>query len=237
MRTARLFVDNLPETTGELVLSERNHHYLSRVLRVRAGQPLALFNGLGLTATAVVSTVEKRQTTVDIQTTALAEDNRLPVTLALSLIKPDRFDWALQKATELGVSRIVPIISRFTDSPPKSDRLEKKEAHWREIVVNACEQSGHNWLPEIGPVTHFDDLELDGQQAVFAHPGVTSSPLDPTEPCWLIIGPEGGFHLDEVEALMKKQVKPMALGPRILRAETAALVGLTLLAKDYGQLS
>lgn len=236
MRTTRLFVDTLPPTTGEVVLSERNHHYLSRVLRARTDHPLALFDGHGMTASARVTALDKRHTTVAVDALCPVEDNRLPVTLGLCLIKSDRFDWALQKATELGVSRIVPLISQYTDSPPKGDRLLKKEAHWREILINACEQSGNDWVPQLEAVTPLDALDFQGQQVFMAHPGLSTEPLDTAQPAWLLIGPEGGFHADEVSVLRKKQVKPMALGPRILRAETAALVGLTLLGQGYGHL-
>ncbi|MBL6737245.1 MAG: RNA methyltransferase, partial [Litoricola sp.] len=102
------------------------------------------------------------------------------------------------------------------------------------ILVNACEQSDNHWLPQLLEPTRFSDLRLTGQTIV-AHPATTTATVDPLESSLLLIGPEGGFSDEEVQTLLKKQVKPMSLGPRILRAETAAIVGLTLLGQQYGQ--
>ena len=156
------------------------------------------------------------------------------MTLGLALIKSDRLDWALQKATELGVSAIQPIITQFTDSPPKVDRLQKKWDHWREIVVNACEQSENDWVPVLREPRQLNKLALPGQTIV-AHPATDSVQINPDHEALLLIGPEGGFSDAELDFLYKKQVKPMSLGPRILRTETAAIVGLTLLGQQYGQ--
>ena len=161
-------------------------------------------------------------------------DHRLPVTLGLALIKSDRLDWALQKATELGVSAIQPIITQFTDSPPKADRLEKKRDHWKEILVNACEQSDNDWVPVLREPRQLNELALP-RQTIVAHPVTDSVQINPDHEALLLIGPEGGFSDAELDFLYKKQVKPMSLGPRILRTETAAIVGLTLLGQQYGQ--
>ena len=140
MRTPRLYADNFGHAAGAVVLSERNHHYLSRVLRAKTEQTIELFDGNGRVYQAIITDINKRETTVRILNISETPDHRLPVTLGIALIKSDRFDWALQKATELGVSAIQPIITQFTDSPPKAERLEKKWSHWQEILVSACEQ-------------------------------------------------------------------------------------------------
>ena len=234
MRTPRLYADTFSHATGEISLSERNHHYLSRVLRAKPGQLIRLFNGCGRTCEATIKAISKHETTVELLTFSESPDRRLPVTLGISLIKSDRFDWALQKATELGVSAIQPIITQFTDSPPKADRLEKKWSHWQEILVNACEQSESNWLPMLRKLRQLHELELP-EQTIVAHPATGSVKLNPYHEALLLIGPEGGFSDEELDVLQKKQVKPMSLGPRILRTETAAIVGLTLLGQQYGQ--
>ena len=234
MRTPRLYADTISHASGEVVLSERNHHYLARVLRAQVGQQVSLFNGQGCSTDAIITEINKRQTIVDLRDRTEHADQRLPVTLGMALIKSDRFDWTLQKATELGVTAILPLITQFTDSPPKADRLQKKWGHWQEILVNACEQSDNHWLPQLLEPTRFSDLRLTGQTIV-AHPATTTATVDPLESSLLLIGPEGGFSDEEIQTLLKKQVKPMSLGPRILRAETAAIVGLTLLGQQYGQ--
>ena len=234
MRIPRLYTETVGQVTDEVVLSERNHHYLSRVLRAKTEQTIELFDGNGRTCQATITDISKRETTAQILTISDTPDRRLPVTLAIALIKSDRFDWALQKATELGVTAIQPIITQFTDSPPKADRLEKKWNHWHEILVSACEQSENNWLPILNKPISLHELSLD-EQSVFAHPSSETTQVDPLQKTLLLIGPEGGFSEAEVDSLQKKQVKPMSLGPRILRTETAAIVGLTLLGQQYGQ--
>jgi 16S rRNA (uracil1498-N3)-methyltransferase len=234
MRIPRLYADTISHASGEVVLSERNHHYLARVLRAKVGNRVSLFDGNGNTANATITEITKRRTVVDLSDRKEHVDQRLPITLGMALIKSDRFDWTLQKATELGVTSILPLITQFTDSPLKADRLEKKWRHWQEILINACEQSENHWLPQVLEPARLTDLRVTGQTIV-AHPATASVTVDPLEPSLILIGPEGGFSDEEIETLLKKQVKPMSLGPRILRAETAAVVGLTLLGQQYGQ--
>lgn len=102
MRIPRLYADNFSHATGEVSLSERNHHYLSRVLRAKPGQMIRLFDGCGRTGEATVKAISKRETTIELLTISDSPDRRLPVTLGLALIKSDRFDWALQKQLSLG---------------------------------------------------------------------------------------------------------------------------------------
>ena len=233
MKKPRLYAGALGQVAGEVVLSERNHHYLSRVLRAKTSQVIELFDGTGRSYQATIKNISKRETIAQILNITKHKDRRLRVTLGLALIRSERFNWALQKATELGVFAIQPLITQFTDSPPETDRLKKKWGHWQEIVVNACEQSENNWLPELNRPSYLHELVLP-QQVVMAHPAGESAHIDTTRESLLLIGPEGGFSDDEVSSLLKKQVKPMSLGPRILRAETAAIVGLTLLGHQYG---
>ena len=234
MKTPRLYADALGHATGEVVLSDRNHHYLSRVLRAKTSQVIELFDGTGRSYQAVIENISKRETIAQILNMTEHKDKRLPVTLGLALIRSDRFDWAMQKATELGILAIQPLITQFTDSPPNEGRLKKKWGHWQEILVNACEQSENNWLPALHRPSYLHELVLP-QQVVMAHPASGSAYIDTNKESLLLIGPEGGFSNDEVSSLLKKQVKPMSLGPTVLRAETAAIVGLTLLGHQYGR--
>ena len=233
MKTPRLYANALGHAEGEVVLTERNHHYLARVLRAKTSQVIEIFDGRGRSYQAIIKNISKRETITEIFNVTEHKDKRLPITLGLALIKSDRFDWALQKVTELGVNAIQPLITQFTDSPPNAGRLKKKWGHWQEILVNACEQSENNWLPELRGPSYLHELVLP-QQVVMAHPAGESAYIDTTKESLLLIGPEGGFSDEEVNSLVKNQVKPMSLGPTILRAETAAIVGLTLLGYQYG---
>ena len=234
MKMPRLYADAFGHEAGEVVLSERNHHYLARVLRAKTAQVIELFDGGGRSCQAIIKNISKHETIAEILSITEDNDRRLPVTLGLALIKSDRFTWALQKVTELGVLGIQPLITQFTDSPPDAGRFEKQWRHWQQILVNACEQSENNWLPVLRRPVYLHELVLP-HQVVMAHPASESAYIDPTKESLLLIGPEGGFSDDEVKSLIKNEVKPMSLGPRILRAETAAIVGLTLLGHQYGQ--
>jgi 16S rRNA (uracil1498-N3)-methyltransferase len=125
VKKPRLYADALGHVAGEVVLSERNHHYLSRVRRAKTSQVIELFDGIGRSSQATIQNISKRETIAQILSITKHKDRRLPVTLGLALIRPERFDWALQKATELGVFAIQPLITQFTDSPPNADRLKK----------------------------------------------------------------------------------------------------------------
>lgn len=236
MRTTRLWIPDLSGSTDVIALNERSHHYLSRVLRAKVGMPVELFDGAGTVALGLVASISKHATTIQLSPRQTVSETPLPIVLCLALIKPDRFDWALQKATELGVLGIQPLVTRYTDAPPKYDRLEKKVTHWHEILVNACEQSGHNWLPTLYPVTTLSDwLTTPPKCLVIAHPSLAPKSMSTSEHnVHLLIGPEGGFTDEEVQSVLAAGATGLSLGPRILRAETAAVVGTTLLARDLG---
>ncbi|MDP5330791.1 MAG: 16S rRNA (uracil(1498)-N(3))-methyltransferase [Litorivicinaceae bacterium] len=236
MRTTRLWVSDLSASAGAIVLNERNHHYLTRVLRAKQGAPLILFDGQGRVAEAEIQAITKQTTTVTVTTPHQSPDTRVPIVLCLSIIKPDRFDWALQKATELGASGIQPLTTCYTEGMPKGERLQKKFAHWHEILVNACEQSEHYWLPTLHPIKEFSTwLTAPRDRIVIAHPDCTISSIPATSGLThLLIGPEGGFTDLEVQQAIQAGATGLSLGPRILRAETAAVVGMTLLARDLG---
>ena len=174
MKKPRLYADAVGHATVEVVLSERNNHYISLVLRAKTSQVIELFYGTGRSYQAVIENISKRETIAQILNITEHKDKRLPVTLGLALIRSDRFDWALQKTTELGVLAIQPLITQFTDSPPNEGRLKKKWGHWQEILVNACEQSENNWLPELHRPSYLHELVLP-QQVVMAHPASESA--------------------------------------------------------------
>ena len=236
MRITRLWVPDLSGSADAITLNARNHHYLSRVLRAKIGISVELFDGSGSVATGIVESISKHATLIRLSNAHAAAETRIPVVLCLALIKPDRFDWALQKATELGVTGIQPLVTRYTEATPKREQLDKKVAHWHEIIVNACEQSGHNWLPTLYPVTSLSPwIATPPECLVIAHPSLATKPINaPAQGAHLVIGPEGGFTDEEVNSLLEAGASGLSLGPRILRAETAAVVGTTLLARDLG---
>lgn len=235
MQIPRLFVANCRHLNGEILLSQRNHHYLANVLRAKPNQNLTVFDGSGYEFDAYVVSIVKKKSTIFLTQGRNCCDNRLPVSLGIAVIKSSRFDWALQKATELGVTAIQPLLTQFTNSPPSGEYLAKKELHWREILINACEQSYNSWLPQLLNVKKIEELTFHRQQVIMAQPASQKVTINSQKHTMLLIGPEGGFSNSEVKSLLKKKVQPMSLGPRILRTETAAIAGIAMLSQFYCQ--
>ena len=235
-RIPRIFTHSLPLALTSCELKDETAHYLLKVLRVRAGQSIELFDGQGQSVRAEVKTLERRALTIQCQAYQ-TEDNRSPVstTLALALIKPERFEWALQKATELGVHRIVPIISQRTDGR-LAEKLEKKYERWEGIITSACEQSLRSHRPHLDSACRLDQLEIQGQ-GMFLDPtarqGLQPGPAQQT----LLIGPEGGWNDAEIGWAREQGCQGASLGPRILRAETAAITALSLCQYLSGDLA
>ncbi|WP_406614492.1 16S rRNA (uracil(1498)-N(3))-methyltransferase [Mycoplasma corogypsi] len=148
------------------------------------------------------------------------------VILALSVIKIERFEWALQKATELGATKIIPVVSQFTNGELiKYGKFDKKIARFNEIIKNAAEQSFRNIIPTLLPLTNFNDLVKNATlPLVLAHEKTNTIDTSwQNKSCILLVGPEGGFSDEEVALATQRNAKIISLGKRILRAETAAL--------------
>ena len=240
MRTPRLFVDSALETGTLLDLPPSQSHYVRNVLRVRANQPLVLFNGRGGEFASTVVAVER--SVVRVQLAEFRDDNRespLKTHLALAITKRDAMDTAIQKATELGATELTPVLTEFNATSQKS--LEKRFLHWQGVIRSAAEQCERNLLPELNPVVPFNDFvaHTEAELKLIAHPGEARPLAQETAPASIavIIGPEGGFSDAEIEKAASAGFLPLGLGPRILRAETAPLVILALVQSTWGDLN
>jgi 16S rRNA (uracil1498-N3)-methyltransferase len=220
--------------------------HLAKVLRVRSGDELVVFAGDGYEYPASVEGVRGSRVAVAIGTArAVDRESPLAITLVQCIARADRMDVIVQKATELGVSRIVPVESRRGVVRLKSAQAESKAAHWRAIAVSACEQCGRNRLPAIeAPRRLMDHLgtlpppeRARADTRLLLEPGAPSRRAAPlgTEVS-LAIGPEGGLDDDEIEAFRLAGFEAMRLGPRVLRTETAAIAALAWLQGRYGDL-
>lgn len=214
-------------------LNESASHHIARVLRLTPGEQIVVFDGLHGEWQCEIATVERKAVTVlPLRFDDISRAPRAEATLALPLIKGDRMDMAIQKATEMGVRRIQLLHTRYTDVRLQGERLEKKLVHWQRIIISACEQCELNRLPELLPVIPILDWlpTVTTPLRLLAHPGqVPLRQLLPktAEPFTLVTGPEGGFSEEEVAAATAKSFQCVTLGERILRAETApvALLG------------
>jgi 16S rRNA (uracil1498-N3)-methyltransferase len=222
-------------------LDRAEAHHLQTVLRVRTGDAVMLFDGRGHTRRMVVSSAEKHG--LALTPTAAPETHPRPVcavSLFACISKGKRMDWTVEKAVELGASRIVPVISDHTIVRLDAEDGDAKAERWLRVAEEAARQCGAVWIPEIAPPVSFDaSLSLVAQTApVFvaaltpdARPlrnALAAHPRPPAQAGWFV-GPEGDFTSEELNALLAAGAVPVSLGPLVLRAETACLYGLCAL--------
>ncbi|WP_028629559.1 16S rRNA (uracil(1498)-N(3))-methyltransferase [Metapseudomonas resinovorans] len=237
MRLSRFFID-APLALGQHNLPEAQAHYIGRVLRLASGDPVQLFDGSGQEYLGELIEVGKKTVRVELREafTGMAE-SPLRVHLGQGLSRGERMDWAIQKATELGVAQISPIVSERCEVRLKDERADKRLAHWRQVAISACEQCGRSVLPVIhSPVTLADwQRDVQADLKLVLHP--VAEPLAghgrPSSLAFLI-GPEGGLSEAEVDAAKAAGFHPARLGPRVLRTETAPVVALSVAQQLWG---
>jgi 16S rRNA (uracil1498-N3)-methyltransferase len=242
MRIPRIHTDQALLPGHEVLVPEQAGEHVARVLRLERGHPLILFNGDGRECDARLASLAKRAVTA--QVIAAREVDReapLRLTLAQGIARGEKMDWILQKATELGVARIVPIVTERTEVKLDEERAERRLAHWTQVIAGACEQSGRNRLPAIEPPQRLDrwlgvlgdDVAL--RLALLPNADVALRQL-PTmnHGAMLAVGPEGGFSDNDIALLTQSGFRGLRLGPRILRTETAGLAALAALQAVAG---
>ncbi|MBJ9974903.1 16S rRNA (uracil(1498)-N(3))-methyltransferase [Pseudomonas sp. S75] len=237
MRLSRFFID-APLSLGEHALPETQAHYIGRVLRMSAGDAVQLFDGSGQEYLGQLLEVGKKSVRVALeQAIAGQPDSPLQVHLGQGLSRGERMDWAIQKATELGVQAITPIVSERCEVRLKDERADKRLAHWRQVAISACEQCGRSSLPQIlAPVTLGEWIEtVEADLKLVLHPvaQALSSHARPQRLAFLI-GPEGGLSDAEVEQAKAAGFHAARLGPRVLRTETAPVVALSVAQQLWG---
>lgn len=244
MRIPRIFTDQPLHSGHEVLLPEQAGEHVVRVLRLERGHPLILFNGDGRESDARLATLAKRAVTAEI--TAVREVDRespLRLTLAQGIARGEKMDWILQKATELGVARIVPLITERTEVKLDEDRAERRLAHWTSVIAGACEQSGRNRLPMLELPQRLDrwlgSLGEDSalRLALLPEGGTHLRQLPQMDKgALLAVGPEGGFSEHDIALFDQGGFHGLRLGPRILRTETAGIAALAALQALYGDL-
>lgn len=239
MRVSRIYTSQTLCNTQTLVLEETASHHLSKVLRHQAGDALILFNGDGHQYPAHIQAIDKKRVTVNIDDVESPNtESPLKIHLGIGISKGDRMDWILQKTTELGVTSVTPLLSERTEFKVKGERLEKKVKHWRQIMISACEQCGRNLLPQLAAPTTIPDwtTSVDAEVRLVLHHRSSQRLLNSTSinSAALLIGPEGGLSEDEIVYAGQQGFSAMALGPRILRTETAPLAAIAVLQSIWG---
>ena len=237
MRLSRFFID-APLSLGRHELPEAQAHYIGRVLRLAPGAAVQLFDGSGREYLGELVEVGKKSVSVELHEVfdGLAEP-ALRIHLGQGLSRGERMDWAIQKATELGVAEITPLVSERCEVRLKDERADKRLAHWRQIAISACEQCGRSVLPVIHAPVSLDDWQrqVQAELKLVLHPVAEplASHARPSSLAFLI-GPEGGLSDAEVEQAKHHGFHAARLGPRVLRTETAPVVALSLAQHLWG---
>lgn len=240
----RLFVPEPLRAGAELRLDADRSHYVARVLRVRAGDALVLFDGSGHEHPSSVASVARQGVTVSVGAARAGRpESPLRVHLLQGVSRGERMDWVVQKATELGVARITPVVTEFSVVRLDDRRAGRRARHWERIAAGACEQCGRSVLPRIDAPRSFADalaeaaagggsklvLHAASREALGAREAMTDRLA-------LLIGPEGGLSAAELASSEEAGFLSRALGPRILRTETAAVAALAVLQSRFGDL-
>lgn len=241
MRSTRLYLD-IPLVPGtEVDLDERSAHHVARVLRMKAGMPVQLFDGRGKEAVVCLELVDKRRVRARIEALLdRAVESPLPLVLGQGISRGERMDFTLQKSVELGVQCIVPLWTEHSQVQLDAARLAKRMEHWRGIIISACEQCGRNVLPQLllpMPLREWVGELASGETGLLLDP-MQSTRLAalqaPAGTVRLLAGPEGGLSAAECQWAREAGFTGIALGPRILRTETAALAALAALQTLWG---
>jgi 16S rRNA (uracil1498-N3)-methyltransferase len=244
--SARLFVEPARLRAGQLELEGSEHHYLARVRRLRAGDEVTLCDGAGREAPARIVRVGKRSASLEVgDPTAAATAPSLPIAVAFAPIKGDRTEWAIQKLVELGASKLHPIETSRSVVVPRGPRAVARLERYRAIAAEAARQSRNAVVPRVEPLVSLPgaleelaaaELKLVCWEGALAEPLRQKLPHHRPADVALLIGPEGGLSEEEVELARDAGFAPVGLGPRILRAETAAVAALTIVGHVFGDL-
>jgi len=234
-RVARFHTEIPLRAGGVSLLPEDSAHHAVHVLRMRPGDEVVLFNGRGGEYAGRIAAMDRLRVTVDVlEHRPLERESPLAVTLVQGVSAGEKMDFTVQKATELGVAALQPVLAARSTGRITGERAELKRAHWRRVAIAACEQCGRNRVPEVLPVlplARFCAATAPGGTRLLLSPlaqlGLRSAKLDGAVA--VAAGPEAGFTAEEEALLAATGFLPVRLGPRVLRTETAALAALAAL--------
>ncbi|UTW44569.1 16S rRNA (uracil(1498)-N(3))-methyltransferase [bacterium SCSIO 12696] len=240
MRISRIYIDQPLSAGEEVLLNPEAARHLVTVLRAKVGAELVLFNGRGGEYRATLTEAASKKTVVRVESfDDVDRCSPLPIHLGIGLSRGDRFDWVIQKSTELGISEITPLYTERCEVKLKGDRTEKKLRHWQQVAISACEQCQQNRVPVIHPPITLQRWLADTeatQKFVLHHRSEKAlrDYSDTPRSVALAIGPEGGLSEFEIQTCHDSGFQNLTLGPRVLRTETAPLAAISLLQFQWG---
>lgn len=239
MRIPRIYTPQPLQLNSIVELDENASRHIGKVLRMDVGREVIVFNGHGGEYRSIIAAVGKK--IVSVTPTEFIDIQRqspLQVELAIGISRGERFDWVLQKATELGVSSITPLFTERTEVKLNGARLESKQEHWQQILVSACEQCQLNVVPQLNTAVSFQQwlptVQADLKLVLHHRSDKTLAEQATPQSVCLLIGPEGGLSATEINAAQSHNFAPLTLGPRVFRTETAPIAALTLLQYLWG---
>jgi len=234
MRKTRVYTKSALEVNNIVTLHDEAAHYLGNVLKARGGDTVILFNGSGGSYEGEILTIQRKAITIrPLRFNPADNESPLTLTLAQGISRGQHMDYTVQKAVELGVTRIVPLFTEFSNVRLEEDRARKRREHWEKIITGACEQSGRNRLPELYDAIPLEEWVRTESTSLrlLMHPeggqglaGLTQNAGDIT----LLCGPEGGLSQKEIEYSLTCGYLQVSVGPRILRTETAAVAAIAV---------
>ena len=240
MPSPRIFCDARLGPGAQFALSDDAANHIAKALRLSAGDALVVFDGRGGEYEAVIQRVDRGR--VDVKTGAFRDVERespVEVGLVQGLPEADKMDWILQKAVELGAAWVQPVVCDRSVVRLSGDRAARRQSHWQRVIIAACEQCGRNRVPALGATLAFRDWAAQASDARrwMLMPGAGETLVAqprPDGPVQLLVGPEGGLSERELDIALTVGFKPLSLGPRVLRAETAPLAALATVQSLWG---
>ncbi len=242
MRITRIYTSQQLSSNSAVALEPEPSRHLARVLRLGVGDTLTLFDGRGGEYPSEITAVDKKQVQVVTGEQLLHEsESPLAIHLGIAVSRGERMDWIVQKATELGVTALTPLLTEHTGVKLSGDRAAKKIQHWQQIAISACEQCGRNRPPLVHTLqsqAHWLASTIAERKFVLHHRAdnidlASGAPASIA----LLIGPEGGLSEGEINTAAQAGYAALRLGPRVLRTETAPLAAIAILQAYWGDMT
>ncbi len=242
MRIPRIYTSANLTVGTDINLDEGAARHLTSVLRMTAGQAITLFNGQGGEYSAQLTQAKKGRASASIS--AFIDSDRespLSLHLAIGISRGERMDWIVQKATELGISAITPLFTSRCEVKLSGERLEKRLKHWQQVAISACEQSQRNIIPVINPAINLYQWlqSCESNLKLVLHHRTQQRLAEMTNSnnqIALLVGPEGGLSDTEIEQALEASYQALAIGPRVLRTETAPLAAISIIQSLWGDM-
>ncbi len=243
MRITRLYHSAELHSGESIRLDNKTSNHLIRVLRSRTGTPVILFNGDGYDYHCITQDDNVKKTLLSIESRSeTSTESNLSITLIQGLSRQDRMETSIQKAVELGVSKIIPLLCQRSNTRLTKDKQAKKLEHWRNVAISACEQSGRSVIPQVSDIGTFNDFAKSlnaNALKLYLNPEATTSlkTIDSNNlNIEILVGPEGGLNKEEINFLDESGFTGTSFGPRILRTETAGPAVISALQTLWGDI-